>query len=306
MKRLIINLLIAAALISSVVFPFLPVKASQLDSIQVCPYGAEYAPGDKIAELATETSDVTWLGGNKYALNAYAGSVNYKDNYDDPNELWKPIDTTIVDGQITKAPYTAVFDYDNKVVTVTDKKTGAVTTMQLDSLGGDSMVGIGSAVEDGNSVTWANVATDTDVKVVANNNQIRFERILKSVNAPTDATFDITQTGDSSIKLTSQAQDETRTVPLTTNISTPVVSGGKRSMQSVPMADLNPNVEDIQINGTLSEDIDTDNVGTITYPLVIDPTLNISVAASADDGYADSASSIFLTSAYASVRQFHS
>jgi len=286
--------ILVVILISSFVIPSIPAQAVQMDVLQTCPYGAEYAPGDKIAELATETSDVTWLGGNRYALDSAAGPINYKDSYDDPSELWKPIDTTIVNGQITRAPYTAVFDYDNKVVTVTDKRTGAVTTIQLDSLGGNSMAGVGTDVENGNTVTWANVATDTDVKVVANNNQIRFERILKSANAPTDATFDITQTGDS-IKLTSQAQDKTRTIPLIASVSDPVVSMGKRTIQSVSMADLN--LEDTQINGTLNEDIDTDNAGEIVYPLVIDPTLNISVAASTDDCYFFTGN-IYLNAAY--------
>lgn len=50
----------------------------------------------EIIELRDRTSKTYSLGGNKYSLDVSLGSVHYKDDPADPNELWKDIDSTIV------------------------------------------------------------------------------------------------------------------------------------------------------------------------------------------------------------------
>lgn len=50
----------------------------------------------EVIESRTRTSKTHYLGGNKYSLDISVGSLHYKDNPDDPEELWKDIDTTIV------------------------------------------------------------------------------------------------------------------------------------------------------------------------------------------------------------------
>ena len=60
-------------------------------------------------------------------------SVHYKDDYAS-NEPWKDIDLTIVDDQITKAPYTLVIDKKSikkYTITVTDKRTGDTVEVKL-------------------------------------------------------------------------------------------------------------------------------------------------------------------------------
>lgn len=56
--------------------------------------GDEPAPVE-ILEARTRTSKTYTLGGDKYALDVSLGSIHYKDDMDDPGELWKDIDTTI-------------------------------------------------------------------------------------------------------------------------------------------------------------------------------------------------------------------
>ena len=248
-----------------------------------------YAPGDEVIEKRTENSKTRYLGtvgkAVKFGVDTSMGPIHYKDDYSDVNEQWKDIDTTIIDGVITKAPYMAVIDYPNKSVTMTDKRTGSVTTLSLQSLGGNDMAGIGTAVESGSTVSWGNVATDTDLKIVAENTRISFQRILKSPNADTSASFSVSQTGDG-IKLISKASDGVKKdIPLVTSVSAPVVGklGMSKSMASSGNSvDSSSSGTDL-VNGTLSEDVDTENVGAITYPLTIDPVLDISVGAGTDD-----------------------
>ena len=247
-----------------------------------------YVVGDEVVEKNTENSKVVYLGTNsdgqsKFSLDISMGVIHYKDNYYDTDEQWKNIDTAIVNGRIDKAPYIAEFDYANKSVTVTDKKTGSITTLGYQSVGGEDMAGVGSAVENGNTVSWDNVATDTDLKIVADNTKISFQRILKSPNADTSASFSVSQVGDG-IKLISKASDHVqKNIPLVTSVS----SGGGLSKFSMNMATKSVNLSSGSsdlVNGILTEDVDVDNVGAVTYPLIIDPVIDVRVGGSTEDG----------------------
>ena len=93
-----------------------------------------YAPGDEVLELRTENSKTTYIGNGKYSLDVSEAPIFYKNNYSDNNEQWKPIDLTIVNGQITKAPYILTIDSINKTVTMLDKKTGDSVTAAVASV----------------------------------------------------------------------------------------------------------------------------------------------------------------------------
>jgi hypothetical protein len=219
----------------------------------------------EVISSRTESSKTYDLGNGKYALDSTLGSIHYRNNYDDGNEVWKEIDTTIVDGKINKAPYTLSI-YGNSVE-VKDKKTNSVTTISLDEIGGDK-VQLTEPIYKGNTATFENVAQDTDVQVVATNNHVYFKRILKSSLAPSVAVFLIDQKG-TGIKVTPQGRDAS--------------------------------YSDIQIsstleNGKLTETVETFNVA-LVYPLEIDPSLDLYIIASLDDVglYWDGAAWIFQT-----------
>ena len=90
-----------------------------------------YAPGDEVIELRTETGKTIYLAPGRYAVDTSLAAVHYKDNYSDSKEQWKDIDLTIVNGQITKAPYILTINNTNKTVTVQDKKTGDIVIVSV-------------------------------------------------------------------------------------------------------------------------------------------------------------------------------
>jgi len=92
----IIGIILAAAL---VVTTFVPIEMSinrDLLSIRLSQVGAQELEVGEIVESRDQYTKVYYLGDNKYALDTAIGSIHYKDNPDDPDELWKDIDTTIV------------------------------------------------------------------------------------------------------------------------------------------------------------------------------------------------------------------
>jgi hypothetical protein len=84
---------------------------------------------EEIIERRREGSKTFSLENGRKRLEAFPGPVHYKDNYDNPKEPWKDIDLTWEDNKITKAPYILV--HDENLITVTNKKTGAVHSLEL-------------------------------------------------------------------------------------------------------------------------------------------------------------------------------
>jgi hypothetical protein len=259
------SLFIAAVLILSIALSFLPAFAADNEydakkiSIPVMPpvTGQDltgYQVGQIIDKLSTETSTTTYKGNGQYSLNTAVGPINYKDDYSNPDEYYKSIDTTVVNGQVTKAPYILTIDAANKSVFIKDKRTGDNVTISMQSLGKNDVKGKGNAVISGNSATWTDIATDTDIKIVAGNTGVKFQRILKSDKADTQATFNIDQKGQG-INVNYVATQSGKTIPLKANLD----------------------------KGILTEDIDRSKADTLSYPLTIDPTIDVSVSASSDD-----------------------
>ncbi len=232
-------------------FPFLKPPITNEDAVYVG--GIKYLPNQEIVKSRTETSKVTYLGSKKYSLDISQAPIHYKDNYDSSIEEWKDIDLTIIDGKITKAPYTLNIDYINKVITVYDKKTGSTVTIGLDSIGG-AKVSAQSAIMDKGRVTFKDVALDTDVVIDATNSMVRFKRVLKSDKAPLSANFNLSKSGNG-ILISYQARD----------------SSGIKGLR------VNASVND----GILTETLDVSSG--LSYPVEIDPTIDVQVGASAGD-----------------------
>ncbi len=83
----------------------------------------------ELTNLRNETSKTFDLEGRKRSCEISIGAVHYKDDYADPIEQWKDIDLTWEGNRITKAPYELTVE--GQKITVRDKKTGNVSTVEL-------------------------------------------------------------------------------------------------------------------------------------------------------------------------------
>ena len=195
------------------------------------------------ASLRKANAKVYPLGSNKYHAAIHLGDIHYKDNYSDNLEQWKDIDLTWSGNRIDKAPYILVRD--GNVFTVTDKRTGLQSLIELSAIGTTAITKAAAT-----AAKTENLAPNVDFEVIPQNHQIRFQRTLKNALAAKDAKFKIT--GDLPIKY--QAYDaDGEPVELTTEIK----------------------------DGILTETV-KDKSG-LKYPIKVDPTINLDVAASADD-----------------------
>lgn len=218
-----------------------------------------YAIGQEIVERRTENGKTIYMGKNGkndvFKTVIAIGAIHYKDNYSDSNEQWKDIDTTIRSGRLNTAPYELTINLNT--VTIRDKRSGSVATVTLGSIGGKSVQLPTFLTEDGNKATAVNIATDTDLEIVAGGSGVKFTRILKSNKAPADATFMVNKYGEG-ITIAAKAED---------NKDTP---------------DKDIKVTSSLVNGVLTETIDKNKDG-LVYPIKIDPTISVQIASTNDD-----------------------
>lgn len=242
-----VNIFRVLSLTIIIVGLFLSVSCNNQSSENLTPKQTE------IIELRNESSKTWDLGDGKRAVDSVIGSIHYKNDYNDDTEQWKEIDPTIVDGRVDKAPY--ILTIDGYAITVKDKKTSAVTTIKLDDIDGQQVEGK-VPVYKGNTALFEDVAKDTDIEITATNTHVYFKRVLKSSDAPLTATFDVAQSGDS-ITVTPYARERASYTDIK------VVSRFE--------------------NGKLTETIEQYKIASLTYPIEIDPTIDVTVSASSDD-----------------------
>jgi len=204
-------------------------------------YAQELETGEVI-EKRTPTSKTYYLGNSRYALDSYIGAIHYKDDYADPKEQWKDIDLTWEGNRITKAPYELTLE-GNKV-TVRDKKTGEISTIELLEIGGIPIPPQVWERSKGLAKAFA-----TDLEIVVGNGSVSFARILKSDKAAVEAKYRIT----GNMLLRVKASDTEDELPVEWSVK----------------------------DGTLTETLKPDRP--IKYPVRIDPTLEVQVGADTDD-----------------------
>ena len=166
-------------------------------------------PKLELIEERQENSKTFNLGGRERQLALSMGAVHYKDDYAS-NEPWKDIDLTWEGNKITKAPYQLTLD--GKKLTIKNKKTGEVSTIELMEIGGKVIPPIAWQVSKGLAKVSA-IARDTDLEVTVENSSVRFRRILKSDKAPLEAKFQVTG------NFTVSAQDEEDELPVESSLS---------------------------------------------------------------------------------------
>ena len=218
-----------------------------------------YEVGDEVIEKRTENSKTKFLGkvgnDNKFSLDVSMAPIHYKDNYSDSNEQWKDIDLTPVNGVVTKAPYILVID--GAKVTVTDKRTGSVVNLELTDVGNKKISKPTHTISKGKAEK-KDIDTDTDLEITWENARVKVTRVLKSDKAAKSSKFNISQTGNG-ITIGYRAEDS----------SSDIIGRDKSKKITASIS-----------NGVLTETIDTEDV---VYPLRVDPTIDVKVAASADD-----------------------
>jgi hypothetical protein len=202
----------------------------------------------EVLDRRTENSKDYDLGGGKFRREITGQPQHYKDDYKDSKETWKDIDLTIVKGRVDKAPY--IMAIDGNKVTVTDKKTGQTSVVELLKVGDTAIT---SLSVDSKS---AEIIKDVDYDLVFNETKIKFQRTIKSAEALKEATFKIT--GD--IPVVYSAAD---------------ADGDKIEVQTT--TDKSGNiVETFVAEKTLVNKVDGKETKTVpTYPIKIDPTLTI-------------------------------
>lgn len=206
-------------------------------------FSVGYAQPRELVDQRTETSKTYKISTTKFAKDLHTGAIHYKDNYKNGAEPWKEIDLTWSGNRIDKAPYILVRD--GNIVTVTCKKTGKTSTIELTDIGNKKI-----KKTDITAAKKANIDTDVDYEIVPQSTKIRFQRTIKAASAAKDATFKFS--GD--LPLSYHAFD----------------------------ADGNAVEFEAKItNGVLTETVKAS--AKLKYPIKIDPTIDIEPAESADD-----------------------
>jgi len=202
----------------------------------------------EVAARRSEHGKTYDLGGGRFRAEISIAPIHYKDNYKDEKEAWKDVDLTIVNGRVDKAPYVMVMD--GSKVTVTDKKTGAVSVVELLSIGEEaiskSLVTAASVKE---------ISKDVDYDLVLTESCVKFQRTIKTAEALKDATFKIA--GD--IPVSYHAYD---------------ADGDPVDVELTSTKDGNI-VESFKIEKDFIKEDGTTEKKAVVYPVKIDPSLTI-------------------------------
>jgi len=141
---------------------------------------------NELIERRTENSKTFALGGNKRRSEISSVIIHYKDDYSNAKGLWKDIDLTPdTNGDITKAPYTAI--HNNGSIVFTDRKTGDSVTIKPSKIG-------------------TKEASLSDVSLIVFPEGIKLQREIKSDTDALTAEYDIEVKGKS-VKLQADAVD---------------------------------------------------------------------------------------------------
>ena len=124
---------------------------------------------NELVSLRQENSKTFDLGDGKHAWEGTIGAIHYKDDYSDKSEAWKDIDLTWEGNCISKAQYELTLE--GKKITVKDKKTGEVSTIELLEIGGEPVLTLAWSYSEG-LARVNNIAAGIDLEVVAGNTSI--------------------------------------------------------------------------------------------------------------------------------------
>ncbi len=213
-----------------------------------------YSPNDEILERRTETSKIYWLGGNQYKGVCSVGATHYKD----PAGAWQNIDVTATQAdfenftaKFTKLPYLVRIGNDSFRRIYPDRND---LTYWIDI--GKPFSNMGTPTKQSNKWTWN--FTNAAISVTLARQSVKFDALLKNSSAPTSLTLPFDTVG-----ITRQGSD--------------LYHAGKvvAQLRKPSAVDANGVERDVAASfGSGSLTITLDPTG-LTYPINIDPTLDI-------------------------------
>ncbi len=175
-----------------------------------------------IFSMRTETSKTFGLGNGDYRLEVFSGAVHYKDNYNDLSEAWKNIDLIWEGNKITKAPYELTLD--GKKITVKDKKTGNISTLEL-----------------------LTTTSKVPFEIIPGNSSISFRSTIDSTELPFQAQFKVI----GSIPLSTNAFDDAGNLVLGTSFKNGILTETLSSVIDLVTNTVRLPKGDIKIDPTL-------------------------------------------------------
>lgn len=136
---------------------------------------------EEIIEERRECGKAFNLGNGRTRLEISTGPIHFKEDYDDPNEMWKDIDLSWKGNKIDKVPY--ILTHDGKTITVINRKTKLEHTLEL---------------LDGRPMTWNRGQgkaecrlDDCIIQVIASPYAVRFRKLINKEGAPLRSEFRI-------------------------------------------------------------------------------------------------------------------
>ena len=192
----------------------------------------------EIIGLRTENTKTYELGNGSRQLVASIGAVHYKNNYADKSEVWKDIDLTWEGNRITKAPYELTLD--GQKITVKDKRTGEVSTIELLSVFPASM----------------------KFEIVPEHTRVSFRHILPSDKIPFEASFRITGKG----LITTKAFDDEGELELETSLVDDILTEKLTSVKDKTTGAVRPAKGSIKVDPTWQVGASTDDCYRIPTP----------------------------------------
>lgn len=238
----------------------------------------------ELTDNRTESSKTYYLGSGRYSIDSYIGPVHYKDDYQDDKAPWLDIDTTIINGSVTKAPYdlqvyltgTPGFTITSKQIGAYEVRLGEARVSDIDATRVNPDISVRPSVL-GNTVTWPEYYPGIDIVLTAGSGGVSLQRLIKSPDTAKE--FDVTITEIQKGVLTLQ--------PLQPAVD---AMGQQILMEEKPI-----------IGGrteTLKLEVLSPDAKSISYPIL--DAIDVQVGASGDDGHRYTGSTGFVSNATSS------
>lgn len=279
MKQALVRILLALVFAASLAVVQLasnyfsvPASASGLLNISVAAHEPVlYSPNEEIVDKRTATSKTFYLGNARYSIDTYLTAIHYQRNPTSNADVWLNIDTTIVDGKVTKAPYDLDIhltgkpgfhikdklsgEYDIQLVAAWDDKPNKVVTNNV------------SPVVSGNTVTWPEYYPGVDVILVAESSSVALKRLIKTPQAAIEYSIDILELSKGRARLSDVK---------------PAVDASGQSIKMEQSPKLGGRIEKLKKEVIVESDKETRS---ITYPILDATIIDIGISATGDDGY---------------------
>lgn len=221
-------------------------------------------------------------GGGKYTLAASRTPIHYKDDKGEFHE----IDMNIVDGKIEKNIYKVDLLTDSIGYSIVSRKDDSRIDVKLKSIG-SKLIDYKEPTIEGNRAIWEDIDKDVDFIIEFRSHRVRCWKNLKSENAAKEITFTVVEDDkdkelnvvedmigyDASGKPSIQSKNKTE------DVKSVSISTGK----NIKEYELKQTFENKVVIRDKTSRVKSESTD-VTYPVMIDADVQVSVDTSADDG----------------------